>query len=65
MAVGWFFGRPGVVLGGDLEDGYELTIFDLDFGDVGFDDHFALSGPAVVDHVGEVAAELLDRGGAG
>jgi hypothetical protein len=61
-AIGWFFGRPFVVPGGDLEDEYELAVFDLDFGDVGFDDRFALRGGAVVEDAGEVAAELLDRG---
>jgi hypothetical protein len=62
--VGRGFGWPFVV-GGDHEDGDEVGALDFNLGDVGFDDRFALAGGAGGDDVGQVAAELFDRCGAG
>ena len=53
------------MLDGDLVDRDEYAALDLDLGDVGFDDRFALAWGAVAQHVGEVSAEALDRLGAG
>jgi len=60
LGVGRGSGRPlvvvgggALVVGGDHEDGGELVVVDGDFGDVGFDEGFALAGGAVGDDVGE------------
>ncbi|WP_243715559.1 hypothetical protein [Micromonospora sp. KC207] len=50
---------------GDLVDRGERVALDLDLGDVVFDDGFALAWGAVLQDVGEVAAQAVDRLGAG
>jgi hypothetical protein len=46
---------------GDLVDRGECAALDLDLGDVGFDDRFALAWGAVLQDVGELAAQAVDR----
>jgi hypothetical protein len=66
FGVGRYFGRPIVVVAGWYrEHGDELVAVDLDFGDVGSDDRFALAAGAVLEHVREVGADLFDGLGAG
>jgi hypothetical protein len=58
--VGRWFGWPRVVSGGDFEDRDEAVAVDLYFGDVCFDDCFALAGCTGGQDVCQVVAESLD-----
>ncbi|WP_238380292.1 hypothetical protein [Salinispora tropica] len=49
----------------DLVDRGERAALDLDLGDVGFDDRFALAWGSVLQDVGEFPAQAVDRLGAG